>query len=165
MWSRFHRIFSRTLSLLALALLLGSRIAAGDEFGREGNLEIFIRSDKPVYTFGEPVVLTLTLKNNTNESLFVNRRFNASNDLRWEIFLDPDGFLTVRPGPDQKPSDNDYILLKPGEEIEKVFPNLAEIVQEKLRKGLYGLRITYFNRDQRKGPRTWTGEIVSNRLS
>jgi hypothetical protein len=152
------------LTLFFLILLAGSP-AAGDEFGRDGVLEIFIRSDKPIYKFGEPIKLTLTLKNHTTEPLIVNKRFDLSRDLRWEVFMDGHGFLTVKPTAAQAPTGDDYVILKPNLEIEKSLPPLSEIVQEKLKRGLYGVRVTYVNREKPKGAETWTGEIVTNRIS
>jgi hypothetical protein len=160
MRSRFYLM----LCLICASVLFG-REAGGDQFGRDGNLEIWLRTNKPVYKFGETIVVTLKLKNATTLPLIVNRRFDPFNDLQWEVFLDQIGFVPIRPAAPKPPSADDYIVLKPGEAIEKEFPNLAEIVDGKLKKGLYGLRLTYINKEKPKGPETWTGEIITNRLS
>ncbi|HZR45924.1 MAG TPA: hypothetical protein VFA47_04430 [Candidatus Manganitrophaceae bacterium] len=150
---------------LACALIFSGREAGGDPFGRDGNLEIWVRTNKPVYDFGEPIVVILKLKNAASLPLIVNRRFDPFNDLQWEIFFDPAGFVPVRPAPPKPPGADDYVVLKPGESIEKEIPDLAEIVDGRLKKGLYGLRLTYINKEKPKGPETWTGEIITNRLS
>ncbi len=160
MRSRFFLIL-----ILFCALLPFGRDAAGDPFGRDGNLEMLVRSNKPVYKFGEPIILTLKLKNATSQPLIVNRRFDPFNDLKWELFLDPVGFVPILVNPPKPLVAEDYIELKSGGAIEKVLPPLTEIVGLPLKKGLYGLRLTYINQEKPKGPETWTGEVLSNHLS
>lgn len=160
MGSRVYLIFG-----LVFSLILFGREAGGDPFGRDGNLEIWVRTNKPVYEFGEPIVVTLKLKNATSLPLIVNKRLDPFNDLQWEIFFDPAGFVPIRTAPPKPPAADDYVVLKSGEAIEKEIPNLADIVDGKLVKGLYGLRLTYINKEKPKGPETWTGEIITNRLS
>jgi hypothetical protein len=158
---------TRFLLILTLvcALLPFWQDAAGDQFGRDGNLELLVRSNKPGYTFGEPIILTLKLKNATSKPIIVNKRFDPHTDLQWELFFDPVGFVPFLVVPPKPPVADDYTQLKPGEEIEKALPPLAEIVGVPLKKGLYGLRLTYVNREKPKGPETWTGEVLSNHLS
>lgn len=151
--------------ILFCALLPVGRDAAGDQFGRDGNLELLVRSDKPVYKFGEPIILKLKLKNATSETLIVNRRFDPFNDFKWELFLDPVGFVPILVNPPKPLVADDYVALKSGAEIEKVLRPLTEIVGVPLKRGLYGLRLTYINREKPKGPETWTGEVLSNHLS
>lgn len=85
--------------LVGLSLLFASETATGDEFGRDGNLEIYIHADKPIYKFGEPIRLTVRLKNNTTRPLVVNRRLDPFSDLQWELFAEPDGFLQTKTNP------------------------------------------------------------------
>jgi hypothetical protein len=146
-------------------MLSFGRDAGGDQFGRDGNLELLVRANKPLYKFGEPIILTIKLKNATSQPLIVNRRFDPYNDLQWELFLDPVGLVPFLVVPPKPLVADDYIQLKSGGEIEKVLPPLAEIVGVPLKKGLYGLRLTYVNKDKPKGPETWTGEVLSNHLS
>ncbi len=151
--------------ILFSALLPFGRDAAGDAFGRDGNLEMLVRSDKPVYKFGEPIILTIKLKNATSKPLIVNRRLDPFNDIKWELFLDPVGFVPILVNPPKPLTANDYIELKSGGEIEKVLPPLTEIVGVPLKRGLYGLRLTYINQEKPKGPETWTGEVLTNHLT
>jgi hypothetical protein len=159
----------RTRFLLILALVFGllpfGRDAAGDQFGRDGNVELLVRANKPVYKFGEPIILTIKLKNATSQPLILNRRFDPHRDFQWELFFDPVGMVPFLVVPPKPLVVDDYIQLKSGGEIEKVLPPLAEIVGVPLKKGLYGLRLTYVNREKPKGPETWTGEVLSNHLS
>lgn len=154
-----------SIIFMICCVLLLSTIAGGDEFGRSGSLEILIRSNKPVYDFGEPIILTLKLKNSTNVPLIVNRRLDPFSDLQWELFFDPVGFVPIKAVPRKAPNAEDYIQLKPEQFIEKKLPNLSEIVASPLKQGLYGVRLTYVNKEKPKGPDTWTGEIITNRLS
>ena len=164
MRSRFYLVLGLVCALIFLGGFLGQE-AGGDQFGRDGNLEIWVRTNKPVYEFGEPIGVTLKLKNATSLPLIVNRRFDPFNDLQWEVFFDPAGFAPIRTAPPKPPTAADYVVLKSGEAIEKEIPNLADIVDGQLIKGLYGLRLTYINKEKPKGPETWTGEVLSNRLS
>lgn len=159
---RFGHDFLVALVLMLLFLPGG---AAGDEFGRDGTLMIFVRSNKPIYEFGEPIVLTLKLKNNTTEPLIVNRRFDPFHDLQWELFLEPTGFLPIKTVPSKPLAAEDYVPLKPEDHIERVLPHLSEIISGELKPGMYGVRITYINKEKPKGAKTWTGEIITNRLS
>lgn len=152
-------------ALVFILLLFGGQTAIGDQYGRDGSLEIFLQSDKRIYLLGEPIRLTLTLKNHTTETLIVNKRFDPVNDLQWEIFSDPNGLLSLKPAAAQQPTADDYIRLNPNTKIEKRLPELSEIVQDKLKQGLYGIRITYINTEKPKGPETWTGEIITNLVS
>ena len=153
-----------TVGLICASLSIGQS-ASGDQFGRDGNLELLVRSNKPGYTFGEPIVLTLKLKNSTSKPLIVNKRFDPHRDFQWELFFDPVGFVPFLVVPPKPTVAEDFVQLKPGEEIEKALPPLAEIVGVPLKKGLYGLRLTYVNQEKLKGPETWTGEVLSNHLS
>lgn len=156
--------------LVGLTVLSASRSATGDEFGRDGNLEIYIHSDKPIYKFGEPILLTIRLKNNTTQPLVVNRRLDPFSDLQWELFSEPHGFMPIKTASPKPLTDDDFIELKPEEEIRKKLPSLSEITPDPLKRGQYGVRITYTNKEkpkgvERKGKDIWTGEIITNRLS
>lgn len=162
--------FRPALFLILSFFLLVVRTAAGDESGRIGNLEIYVKSDKPVYKFGDQIFLTVRLKNNTEGPLVVNRRLDPFNDLQWELFAEPQGFMPIKPAPPKALTSEDFIELKPNEEIERRLPPLSEITSEPLKRGLYGLRITYAVKEapkgvELKGKDFWTGEIVTNRLS
>lgn len=156
--------------LVGLSLLFASETATGDEFGRDGNLEIYIHADKPIYKFGEPIRLTIRLKNNTTGPLVVNRRLDPFSDLQWELFAEPHGFLQTKTNPPSPLTVDDFIELKPEEEIRKKLPPLSELTPHPLKRGLYGLRLTYANKEkpagvEKKGKDIWTGEIITNRLS
>jgi len=156
--------------LIGLTLLFASQTATGDEFGRDGNLEIYIHADKPIYKFGEPIQLTVRLKNNTTGPLVVNRRLDPFSDLRWELFAEPHGFMQIKTNPPKPLTADDFIELKPEEEIRKKLPSLSEMTPQPLKRGLYGVRLTYANKEkpkgvEKKGKDVWTGEIITNRLS
>lgn len=156
--------------LVGLSILVANQTATGDEFGRDGNLEIYIHSDKPIYKFGEPIALTVRLKNNTTAPLVVNRRLDPFSDLQWELFAEPDGFMQIKTNPPKPLTVDDFVELKPEEEIRKKLPPLSELTPHPLKRGLYGLRLTYVNKEkpngvEKKGKDVWTGEIITNRLS
>ncbi|MDC4224125.1 MAG: hypothetical protein MPW15_07835 [Candidatus Manganitrophus sp.] len=156
--------------LVLLTVLVANQAAIGDESGRDGNLEIYIHSDKPIYKFGEPIQLTIRLKNNTTGPLVVNRRLDPFSDLKWELFAEPNGFMQVKTSPPKPLTADDFIELKPEEEIRKKLPPLSEITPDPLKRGLYGLRVTYASKEkpngvEKKGKDIWTGEIITNRLS
>lgn len=156
--------------LVGLSVLAASQTATGDEFGRDGNLEIYIHADKPTYKFGEPIRLTVRLKNNTTGPLVVNRRLDPFSDLQWELFAEPHGFMPIKTQSPKPLTDDDFIELKPEEEIRKKLPPLSEMTSDPLKRGLYGLRLTYTNKEkpkgaEKKGKDVWTGEIITNRLS
>ncbi len=159
--------FARFAFLLSAIFLFLTQAAVGDEFSRDGTLVILVSSDKPIYKFGEPIRLTLRLRNNTTAPLIVNRRLDPFNDLRWELFKEPDGFMSVRIIPSKPITSEDFIELKPEQEIVKNLPPLSEITPDPLKRGLYGVRLTYTNREKPEGLQgdIWTGEIVTNRLS
>lgn len=156
--------------LVGLSLLVLTQTATGDEFGRDGNLEIYIHADKPVYKFGEPIQLTVRLKNNTTGPLVVNRRLDPFSDLQWELFAEPHGFIQIKTNPPKPLTADDFIELQPEEEIRKKLPALSEMTPHPLKRGLYGLRLTYTNKEkpagvEKKGKDIWIGEIITNRLS
>lgn len=154
--------------LIGGIVLVASQTAVGDESGRDGNLEIYIQSDKPVYKFGEPIILTVRLKNNTTKPLVVNRRLDPFSDLQWELFAEPHGFMPVKTAAPKPLTDDDFVELKREEAISKKLPPLSEITPDPLKRGLYGIRITYANKEKPKqidGKDIWTGEIITNRLS
>jgi hypothetical protein len=146
-------------------LSLSSAIA--DEFGREGNLELWIRLDKPTYNAGEPVRLKLTLKNRTTEPLAVNRRFGLSREIEVELFKEPEGFQDFGPPDKGFPfRKEDFIVVNPGEDLEQTIV-LTERLALPMKAGAYALRAFYRNSESGKrfGLTAWTGEVVSNRLS
>ncbi len=156
--------------LVGLIVLVASRTAIGDEFGRDGNLEVFIQSDKPVYKFGEPILITIRLKNNTTGPIVVNRRLDPFNDLQWELFAEPHGFMPIKTLPPKPLTADDFVELQREQEVKKVLPPLSEMTPDPLKRGLYGIRITYANKEklketEGKGKDIWTGETVTNRLS
>ncbi|MBI3803800.1 MAG: hypothetical protein HY282_08575 [Nitrospirae bacterium] len=159
----------RFLFVIILFLLIG-QTATADESGRTGMLEIYIKSDKPIYKTGEPIFLTVRLKNNTDGPLIVSRRLDPFNDLQWELFAEPQGFMPIKTAPAKGLTPQDFVELKPNEQIEKRLPPLSEITSEPLKRGLYGVRLTYTIKEapqgiDLKGKDFWTGEIVTNRLS
>lgn len=150
----------------SLVLLL-DKWGYGDQFGRTGNLYILVKSDKTVYEFGEPIVLKLTVYNGTTEPLFVSRRIDPSDQVEWELFREGFGFVPLKTSTPKPLTPDDFAHLKPDEEIGEAYPNLWEILLTPLplEEGLYGLRITYSNLEKIKGPETWTGKIITNRLT
>jgi|GEM_PF-2377203 len=162
------RFFLLRFLLMGGIILIAGQAAVGDEFGRDGNLEIYIQSEKPIYKFGEPIVLRLRLKNYTTKPLVVNRRLDPFSDLQWEIFAEPRGFMPIKTVPPKPLTADDFIELKPEEEVNKKLPPLSEITPDPLKRGEYGIRITYANKEKPKGMEgkdVWTGEIVTNRLT
>lgn len=166
---RFQSAWFRFL-LIGFIILAADQTAMGDEFGRSGALEILLQPDKPAYNPGEPIILTIRLKNNTMKPLVVNRRLDPFNDLRWELFADPEGFMAIKTVPPKPLTADDFVELKPEEEIYKKLPPLSEITPDPLKRGQYGIRLTYANKEKpkeiaEKGKDIWTGEIVTNRIS
>ncbi len=139
----------------------------GDQFGRTGNLYILVKSDKNIYEFGEPIVLKLTVYNGTSEPLFVSRRIDPSEQVQWELFREGFGFVPLKANTTEPLTPDDFAHLEPDDEIGEAYPNLSEILLTPvpLEEGLYGLRITYVNEEKIKGPETWTGVIITNRLT
>jgi hypothetical protein len=157
------RFWAVSLSVL-FALCSG---AVADEFGRDGNLELWIRTEKPIYSAGEPIRVKVTLKNETTEALAVNRRFGFSQEIELELFKEPEGLENFRPPDKETPfRKEDFIVLRPGETLEKTI-DLGERLSSPLKAGGYGIRAFYRNKEAGKkfGLSAWTGEIVSNRLS
>lgn len=148
-------------------LLTGGGSVRADEFGREGNLELWIRTNKKTYEFGDPVYLTLTLKNRTTETLFINKRWGILREIDLEVFLEPEGPIKLR-SPGERPDfrKGDFIAVTPGLDLEKTF-DLNEILARPMSPGGYMLRGTYKNSESGKvfDLQAWTGEIVSNRLN
>lgn len=142
------------------------KLGHGDEFGRNGNLYILVKSDKSIYEFGEAIVLNLTVYNGTSEPLFVSRRIDPSDQVEWELFHEGFGPVPLKTSTPKPLTPEDFAHLKPDDEIGEAYPNLWEILLNPLplEEGLYGLRITYRNLEKIKGPETWTGVIITNRL-
>lgn len=165
---RQFRFYLFQFLFISLIIFAADRRAVGDETGRDGNLEIYIQSDKPLYKFGEPIILTVRLKNNTTRPLVVNRRLDPFSDLQWELFAEPHGYMPVKTAPAKPLTADDFVELKREEAITKKLPPLSEMTPDPLKRGLYGVRLTYVSKEKPKGfegKDVWTGEIVTNRLS
>ncbi|MFQ5543924.1 MAG: hypothetical protein ACE5FY_06185 [Nitrospiria bacterium] len=158
------RLFVIGLIVACSLFLFSGEEAQGDQYGRNGSLVIYVDSSKPTYDLAEPIPMTLTLINRTDESLIVNRRFNPIHDLKWEIFHEGFGYVPLKPLPPLALSEEDYIRLEMNEEIGKVIPDLHELLEMPLKVGRYGIRVTYTNEEKPKGKETWTGLIVTNLL-
>jgi hypothetical protein len=159
----------RLLTILVIGcsiILFLNKSGYGDQFGRNGNLYILVKSDKSTYEFGEPIVLKLTVYNGTAEPLFVSRRIDPSDQVEWELFREGFGHVLLKTMTLKPLMPDDFDHLKPDEELGEAYPNLSEILLNPLplEEGLYGLRITYSNLEKVKGPETWTGKIITNRL-
>jgi hypothetical protein len=155
------------IPVFSLIDFIPQRSALGDEAGREGTLELWIRTNKPVYERGEAILLTMTLKNGTDETLSVNGRWRILQEIDFELFKDPGGFQPFRPSDDKAPfKKEDFILVKPGGEIYKTV-DLNEILVTPLTSGIYGIRGSYKNEEAGKalGVDGWIGDIVSNRVN
>jgi hypothetical protein len=172
--ARLNRKRSPVFSLVVFFILIGAliglipqRSALGDASGREGTLEFWIRTNKPVYERGEAIYLTLTLKNGTDETLSVNRRWRMLQEIDFELFKDPGGFQPFRPSNDKAPfKKEDFVLVKPGKEIRKTV-DINELLVTPLTSGIYGIRGSYKNEETGKalGIDGWLGDIVSNRVN
>ncbi|MFQ5580043.1 MAG: hypothetical protein ACE5FZ_05475 [Nitrospiria bacterium] len=160
------RLLTVLVIVFSLILYL-DKMGYGDQYGRRGNLYILVKSDKSIYEFGEPIVLNLTVYNGTSEPLFVSRRIDPSLQVEWELFREGFGHVPLKAKTSKPLTPDDFAHLNPDEEIGEAYPNLWKILQNPLplEEGLYGLRITYSNQEKIKGPETWTGTIITNRLS
>ncbi|MFQ5596428.1 MAG: hypothetical protein ACE5GK_00100 [Nitrospiria bacterium] len=155
-----------SVSILAILLVLPFHYEAalGDEFGRNGNLIILIQSNKPQYEIGEPILITASLRNHTDQPLFVNQLSHPSTGLEWELIYDGFGPVPVKIFPPVVLKKEDFIRLDVSEELVRVLPELNEIVSTPLKAGRYALRLTYQNKEKIQGDETWTGVIITNLL-
>ncbi|HET6370646.1 MAG TPA: hypothetical protein VFG95_05580 [Nitrospiria bacterium] len=147
--------------------LLPQRSALGDASGREGTVEFWIRTNKPVYEQGEAIYITMTLKNGTDDPLSVNRRWRMLQEIDFELFKDPGGFQPFRPSDDKSPfKKEDFILVRPGGEVRKTV-DINKLLVTPLTSGIYGIRGSYKNEETGKalGIEGWLGDIVSNRVN
>jgi len=136
----------------------------GDEFGRIGNLIILVKSNKPAYEVGEPIFLTLTLKNHTTVPLLVNQRFHYEQDLEIDLFYESFGNIPLKPFPAKPLSPEDYARLEVNESISVTLPDLLEIAAVPLKEGRFALRVFYRNGQNPTGKEAWTGRIVTNQI-
>ena len=135
------------------------------------DLGIQLSVPKESYSVGEPIEVTLTLKNQSNAPLDINKRMGISpNEMAegtWEVKFDvafPPGERLVistrinRGEPDQE----DFALLPAGGEVSRVY-TLTDFYWMQL-PGAYEVKATYHNRvdGSQFGLSAWTGEITSN---
>ena len=129
---------------------------------------------KEGYSVGEPIEVTLVLKNLTNAPLTVNKRMAINpgqmGEGRWEVKFDvtfPPGkrLLRVTKIRREKLKEDDFTVLLPGEEINRDYP-LTDYFWMEL-PGTYGVKATYHNGNDGSmfELRAWTGDITSNSVS
>lgn len=161
------KIFFGLIATVFVTLVPSHHNSFGDEFGRVGNLELWIKADKRKYDMGEPVFITFILKNRTKETLTVNKRWGFLREFTLEAFKEPGGPQSYRPAQKEIPyKRQDFMNFKPEEDLELIM-KLNEYLANPLKPGLYSLRASYKNQESGKifQINAWTGEIVSNRIN
>jgi hypothetical protein len=133
----------------------------------EGCLSLKIRLDKEVYRSGEPIRVTLALKNMCDTPLLINHRIALWHEIRLHI-KDNKG-LTLRwlpPAPPPPLTINNFSTLAPQQQLSWEIGNVNQILYDKLVPGIYMITATYQNTSgEELGIHAWTGQLESNPVS
>jgi hypothetical protein len=138
-------------------------------------LEIQLKVPKESYSGGEPIDVTLTLRNLSSAPLTVNKRMGINPkrmaEGTWEVKFDvifppgePPFMISTRINRGQ-PHRGDFALLPPGGEVTEEY-TLTDFYAMEL-PGTYEIKAIYHNSvDGREfGLSAWTGEVTSNTVS
>ncbi len=141
---------------------------------RSQQLQIRLETPKQTYSAGEPIIVTLVLKNQSNSPVTVNKRMgiNPKNMApgSWEVKFDvkfPPGerLITATLINRGEPTKNDFLELRPGQEIRKNY-TMSDFYWMEL-AGEYKVKATYYNSadGSKFGLSAWIGQIESNAAS
>lgn len=153
-----------------------SRIASGiSNYSDNNDLKFDLSLNQNSYEKGERIRVTLTLTNNSNMRILVNKRMainfpskdrevdlylftiNDSGEKKQKPFFGSQQIIMIVPT--LQPSD--YYWLDPNESVQQIFSNIGFYYDE-LAPGNYSIQAVYQNQtDPENGEIAWKGELKS----
>ncbi len=130
-------------------------------------LSLEIGLDKEVYRSGEPIRVTLALKNMCDTPLLINHRLSLWHEIRLHIKDRKGQSLRWLPPPPPAPlTSNDFSPLVPQQQLSWEISNVNQKLYDKLVPGIYMIAATYQNTSgEELGIHAWTGQLESNLVS
>jgi peptidyl-Lys metalloendopeptidase len=111
-------MFAMVLAMLLLAALVGSGTAA-----QPGGATVELRVDQTAFAADQGVTIHVTLRNDTSRPIKVLKWYTPAEDVEEPLFtVTRDGVAVEFTGPHYKrqaPTGNDYLVLKPGESLNR----------------------------------------------
>ena len=147
------------------------------EIEKESNLKFDIQTDSTVYRNDKPIFLKMSITNNADSAIFINKRFIVNSpEAPKESAIGEVYLIITSPAGDtlsfnafvhvNYPSQNDYVKLGPGEEIVSAHKEDINRYYDLSKSGEYIITGYYYN-FYKEGikPTPWEGKIKSNTIT
>jgi hypothetical protein len=163
MGSTVQRATLRLLAIIAIGTLAAAMPVLADI---NVPLELSIQTNSDVYHTGEPIDVTITLKNTSDAPVTVVNRLDFPHpELRMKI-TDANGHrLTwLPPIPPRPLGKEDFTKVSADEAIASTTRDIGKHLSDRPQPGTYSVVTTYTNEHPGKefGLHAWTGSIISN---